>query len=81
MNITKHPIGEAILPYISYIPDNVSKKPAMLVQLHGAGERGDGDKELDLVLVNGFAKIATDEHLQDAILVMPQCTTDTYWMM
>lgn len=80
MNITKHPIGEAILPYISYIPDNVSKKPAMIVQLHGAGERGDGNKELELVLVNGFPKIVTDENLKDCILVMPQCPPDTFWL-
>ena len=81
MKITKHPIGEAIFPYIAYHSDKISSKPALIVQLHGAGERGDGDKELELVLVNGFAKIANDENLKDAILVMPQCGADTYWMM
>lgn len=80
MKISKHPIGEAILPYIAYIPERISDHPAMIVQLHGAGERGDGDKELDLVLVNGFAKIATDTNLNDCILIMPQCTADTYWL-
>ena len=80
MKITKHPIGEAILPYISYIPDNISAKPAMIVQLLGAGERGNGDSQLDLVLVNGFPKIVTDENLKDCILVMPQCPEDTFWI-
>lgn len=80
MKISKHPIGEAILPYIAYIPEHISDHPAMIVQLHGAGERGDGDSQLDLVLVNGFSKVVTDENLKDCILVMPQCSTDTFWL-
>ena len=80
MKISRHPAGEALLPYIAYIPDHISDHPAMIVQLHGAGERGNGDSQLDLVLVNGFPKIVTDENLKDCILVMPQCPEDTFWI-
>ena len=81
MKITKHTLGEAILPYIAYIPDNISDHPAMIVQLHGAGERGNGTTELDLVLVNGFSKIVTDQNLEDCILIMPQCATESFWTL
>lgn len=81
MKITKHTIGEAILPYIAYIPENCSEHPAMILQLHGAGERGNGQDELDLVLVNGFSKIVNDTNLEDCILVMPQCPADSFWTL
>ena len=71
---------ECVFPYIAYIPDHTSDHPALLIQLHGAGERGNGGSSLDQVLVNGFATIATDQNLDDCILVMPQCPTDTFWV-
>ena len=69
-----------MFPYIAYIPDNISEHPALLIQLHGAGERGNGDAELEKVLVHGFCNIATDDNLRDCILVMPQCPTGTFWV-
>ena len=69
-----------IFPYIAYIPENVSEHPAMLIQLHGAGERGEGGKDLDLVLVHGFPKVVNDDNLNDCILIMPQCPKDTFWV-
>lgn len=70
---------DSVFPYIAYIPDNCSDRPGLLVQLHGAGERGGGGKELDKVLVHGFSKVADDETLRDCILVMPQCPTGSFW--
>ena len=67
-------------PYIAYIPDGISDRPALLLQLHGAGERGDRPEDLDLVLVHGFPKVANDNNLADCILVMPQCPTDSFWV-
>jgi predicted peptidase len=67
-------------PYIVYIPDGVGNNPAMIVQLHGAGERGNQIDELDKVLVHGFSKIVTDDNLKNCILVMPQCPPDTFWV-
>lgn len=69
-----------IFPYIAYIPDNISKHPALLIQLHGAGERGNGGDDLDLVLVHGFSKIVSDENLKDCVLIMPQCPADSFWV-
>ena len=66
-------------PYIAYIPDHCGEHPALLVQLHGAGERGNGGDRLNQVLVHGFSKVATDDTLKDCILVMPQCPADTFW--
>ena len=67
-------------PYIAYIPDNISSHPALLIQLHGAGERGNGGSDVDKVLVHGFAKIANDNNLNDCILIMPQCPLDSFWV-
>ena len=72
--------GENALPFIAYIPDNISDHPALLVQLHGAGERGNGEDELEKVLTHGFSKIANDNNLKDCILVMPQCPLDSFWV-
>lgn len=69
-----------IFPYIAYIPENVSEHPAILIQLHGAGERGEGGEDLDLVLVHGFPKVVNDDNLNDCILIMPQCPKDTFWV-
>ena len=67
-------------PYIAYIPDNISTHPALLIQLHGAGDRGNGGSELDKVLVHGFSKIVNDDNLNDCILIMPQCPSNTFWV-
>lgn len=66
-------------PFISVLSDDLSSNPALIIQLHGAGERGNGGKELDKVLVNGFAKTADLTKMKDCVLVMPQCPTDTFW--
>ncbi len=79
MKIVKKVTGEALFPYIAYIPEQLSDHPALLVQLHGAGERGNGGAETDLVLIHGFCNTVTDENLQDCILIMPQCPKDSFW--
>ena len=69
-----------IFPYIAYIPDNVDSHPALLIQLHGSGEKGNGGDELDKVLVHGLSKVANDQNLKNCILVMPQCPLNTFWV-
>lgn len=71
---------ESIFPYIAYQPDHISEHPALLIQLHGAGERGNGGNDLDRVLAHGFQKVATDDNLKDCILIMPQCPAGTFWV-
>ena len=80
MKIIKQYNCDNVFPYIAYIPDNISSNPALIIQLHGAGERGNGGDELNKVLVHGFSKIVTDENLKDCILIMPQCPLDTFWV-
>ena len=71
---------ECIFPYIAYIPDNIGSHPALLIQLHGAGERGNGECDVEKVLTHGFSKIVNDNNFTDCILVMPQCPTDSFWV-
>jgi predicted peptidase len=80
MRIIKQGDYSEVFPYIAYVPENAGPKPALLIQLHGAGERGNGGEDLEKVLVHGFCNCATDDTLKDCILVMPQCPTDTFWV-
>ena len=80
MKIIKEKTGKSGFPYIAYIPENISNHPALLLQLHGAGERGNGDSDLEKVLVHGFSKIIDDKDFSDCILVMPQCPLNTFWV-
>lgn len=80
MKIIKQTTNEFGFPFIAYIPDHISDHPALLLQLHGAGERGDKPEELDLVLFHGYSKVVTDENLKDCILVMPQCPKNSFWV-
>lgn len=80
MNITKHFDNENGFPYIAYESKNRGSLPALIIQLHGAGERGSRPEELDRVTVHGFSGIVTDDNLCDAVLIMPQCPTDSFWV-
>jgi len=80
MKTTRYPDNTLGFPAIIMEPDHLPTAPAMILQLHGAGERGLGGAALDKVLVHGFPKVVTDENLTDAILVMPQCPPDTFWV-
>ncbi len=79
MKILKEETAALGFPYIAYIPEKLSETPALLIQLHGAGERGNGGADTDKVLVHGIHKVATDENLKDCIIIMPQCPEDTFW--
>lgn len=80
MKVIRNSDVETDFPFIAYIPDTVSARPALIIQLHGAGERGNGNADLDKVLIHGFSNIVSDDNLKDCILVMPQCPTDTFWV-
>lgn len=79
MKIIRQEGCDSFFPYIAYVPDNLSDHPALLIQLHGAGERGNGGSDVDKVLVHGFSKIVNDDNLNDCILIMPQCPLDSFW--
>ncbi|MEE1198008.1 MAG: dienelactone hydrolase family protein [Acutalibacteraceae bacterium] len=79
MKIIRQEGYDSFFPYIAYVPDNLSDHPALLIQLHGAGERGNGGSDVDKVLVHGFSKIVNDDNLNDCILIMPQCPPYSFW--
>ena len=79
MKIIRQESYDSFFPYIAYVPDNLSDHPALLIQLHGAGERGNGGSDVDKVLVHGFSKIVNDDNLGDSILIMPQCPLNSFW--
>jgi len=80
MKIIRQEHSGQTFPYIACIPDRISSHPALLIQLHGAGERGNGGCDLDKVLVHGFSNIVNDGNLEDCILVMPQCPVGSFWV-
>ena len=79
MQVIRHSLSDIGFPFIAYIPDTVSEHPALIIQLHGAGERGSESVDLDKVLVHGFSSIVNDDNLKDCILVMPQCPQNSFW--
>ena len=72
--------SDAGFPFIAYISECISAHPALMIQLHGAGERGNGGTDLDKVLVHGFSHVVNDDNFKDCILVMPQCPSDSFWV-
>ncbi len=79
MKTVKVQNNSEVFPYIAFIADEVSASPALVIQLHGAGERGDGS-DLDRVLLNGFGDGVDLSEFRDFVLVMPQCPKDTFWV-
>lgn len=68
-------------PYIIRVPEQMKENLPLIVQLHGAGERGDGrDENLDVVETHGFPNLITDEKEYECILVMPQCPSGSFWV-
>ncbi len=80
MKIIKQRSSEEIFPYIAYVPENLGEKPAVIFQLHGAGERAEGGEELEKVLVHGFSHVVNDDNLKNCIIVMPQCPKNSFWV-
>ncbi len=65
-------------PFVAYTPENMRDNLPLVIQLHGAGERGEGKEDLDKVDVHGFSKhLNTTDY--DCVVVMPQCPSDTFW--
>lgn len=67
-----------IFPFVEYSSKKNSEKMPLIIQLHGAGERGCGKEDLKAVDVHGFSKVIKDEDYE-CIFVMPQCPADTFW--
>lgn len=78
MRRTEHREDKWKFPFVKYSCDEKNKKLPLIIQLHGAGERGLGKEDLKKVDVYGFSKYLKEtEH--ECIVVMPQCPLDTFW--
>ncbi len=78
MNRFEHREPHWIFPFVEYSCEKTDKKLPLILQLHGAGERGEGGEDLNKVEVHGFAKVVKDADFQ-CILILPQCPKDTFW--
>ena len=75
---TEHREDKWLFPFVKYSPENTDKKLPLILQLHGAGERGEGGDDLCLVDKHGFSNMMHDGEYE-CIFVMPQCPRDTFW--
>ncbi len=67
-------------PFVSYTNKKGEGKLPLIIQLHGAGERGEGGDELKLVDVHGFSKYVANDDTHECMIVMPQCPKDSFWV-
>ncbi len=66
-------------PFVSYSNQISAKKLPLIIQLHGAGERGSGKEELSRVDLFGFSAVVRGDTIHECMVVMPQCPKDTFW--
>lgn len=72
--------ADTVLPYRIYVPFNYTpdKKVPILVNLHGAGLRGD-DNQKQLKFIDKML-MQTDMPVDDAIIIFPQCPEGQKWV-
>lgn len=78
MNRIEHRDKKWKFPFVEYSCDNKNEKLPLIIQLHGAGERGRGEEDLEKVDIHGFSKYLKDAW-HNCIVIMPQCPIDTFW--
>lgn len=74
---TEHKDG-FIFPFVEYKPDGVKGKLPLIIQLHGAGERGNGE-DLSLMDEHGFSEMLKNGEYE-CLFIMPQCPQDSFWV-
>ncbi len=75
MNRFEHTANDWAFSFVEYAPDNAEQRLPLIIQLHGAGERGN---KLSLVDTHGFSKYIADKNI-NARFIMPQCPNGTFW--
>lgn len=78
MKRIEHREDKWIFPFVEYSKVTENEKMPLIIQLHGAGERGNGREELEKVDVHGFSKYLKNAQ-HNCIVVMPQCPENTFW--
>lgn len=79
MNRTKIIDKKYKFPFIAVTPKNMKENLPLIIQLHGAGERGDGSN-LEAVDGYGFATVFSGDREIDCVLIEPQCPCDSFWV-
>lgn len=78
MKRIEHREDKWIFPFVEYICEGESDNLPLIIQLHGAGERGEGKEDLEKVDINGFSSyLKNAEH--KCRVIMPQCPTGSFW--
>lgn len=67
-----------IFPFVEYSSKKYTEKLPLVIQLHGAGERGSGKSDLSRVDTHGFSKLVASTDYE-CLFIMPQCPSDTFW--
>ena len=78
MNRIEHREDIWEFPFVEYSCEYTGEKLPLIIQLHGAGERGKGGEDLALVDTHGFPHILKEKDYP-CIAIMPQCPKDTFW--
>lgn len=78
MNRTEHREIKWKFPFVEYSCRKKCENLPLVIQLHGAGERGNGKEDLVKVDIHGFSKYL-EEAEHNCIVIMPQCPIDTFW--
>lgn len=65
-------------PFVAYTPKKMKDGLPIIIQLHGAGERGPGKEKLGLVDIHGFSDYIKDKDI-NCIFIMPQCPEKSFW--
>ncbi len=66
-------------PFVSYTSQLKSNKIPLIIQLHGAAARGNGEDDLCLVETLGLGNHISDYSDREFMLVMPQCPKGSFW--
>lgn len=72
--------GDFKLGYYVYEPKREKEeKLPLVVFLHGAGERGDGEGELDKIFNIAIPRMIKEGKKYPAVVLMPQCPSNMVW--
>ena len=67
MNVQYHRLTDAGFAYAVRMPERMHAGLPMIIQLHGAGERGGGE-DLEKAEIHGLANILTETREEDCVL-------------
>lgn len=67
-------------PFVLYKPEEWKNDLPLVIQLHGAGEVGNGGDELWKVDVHGLSHLMTNTTEFPALFVLPQCPYNSFWV-